>query len=171
MSEVEQRQISHAILKTDIGWIDVSGDDEVVTRLLWHTTKPAEIEPTPLLREAARQIEAYIAGHLVAFDLPLRAEGSDLAKSVWREMLAIPYGRTRTYGDVATALQARGDIAPSLQVPAQLVGQACGQNPIAVIIPCHRIVGASSLGGYTSELGLRAKTFLLDLEKGQGNLF
>jgi methylated-DNA-[protein]-cysteine S-methyltransferase len=163
--------MSTAILKTDIAWIEIGGDDAAITRLLWHSKKPAEIEPTPLLREAVRQLEAYIDGKLQNFDLPLRAEGSDVAKSVWREMLAIPYGRTRTYGDVATALQAQGDIAPTVTVPAQLVGQACGQNPIAVIIPCHRIVGASSLGGYTSELGLRAKTFLLDLERGQGSLF
>jgi methylated-DNA-[protein]-cysteine S-methyltransferase len=161
----------NAVLKTEIGWIDVGGDDDVITRLHWHSQKPAEIEATPLLREAARQIEAYIGGKLQAFDLPLRAEGSDLAKSVWREMLAIPYGRTRTYGDVAKTLQSTGEIAPEIQVPAQLIGQACGQNPIAVIIPCHRIVGATSLGGYTSELGLRAKTFLLDLERGQGTLF
>lgn len=163
--------MSTAILKTDIAWIEVGGDDETITRLLWHSKKPAETEPTPLLREAARQVEAYIAGRLQQFDLPLRAEGSDLAKSVWGEMLAIPYGRTRTYGDVATALRAQGKIDAAVTVPAQLVGQACGQNPIAVIIPCHRIVGATSLGGYTSELGLRAKTFLLDLERGQGNLF
>lgn len=93
--------MSTAILKTDIAWIEVGGDDETITRLLWHSKKPAETEPTPLLREAARQVEAYIAGRLQQFDLPLRAEGSDLAKSVWGEMLAIPYGRTRTYGDVA----------------------------------------------------------------------
>ncbi|HEX9449570.1 MAG TPA: methylated-DNA--[protein]-cysteine S-methyltransferase [Dongiaceae bacterium] len=153
--------MSNAILQTEIGWIDVGGNDSMVTRLHWHSTKPREIDPTPLLREAARQLDAYVTGDLRTFDLPLQADGSDFAKSVWREMLAIPYGRTLTYGDVAA----------KLKVPAQLVGQACGQNPIAVIIPCHRILGATSLGGYTSELGLRAKTFLLDLERGQGTLF
>jgi methylated-DNA-[protein]-cysteine S-methyltransferase len=152
---------SSAILQTPIGWIAVGGNDTAITDLHWHSKKPSQNEPTPLLREAARQLEAYIAGRLLTFDLPLQAAGSDFAKSVWREMLAIPYGNTRTYGDVAAALQA----------PAQLVGQACGQNPIAVIIPCHRIVGAASLGGYTSELGLAAKTFLLDLERGQQRLF
>jgi methylated-DNA-[protein]-cysteine S-methyltransferase len=153
--------MSNAVLQTDIGWIDVGGNDIVITRLHWHTIKPREADPTPLLREATRQLEAYVTGRLHEFDLPLQAEGSDFAKSVWREMLAIPYGRTRTYGDVAKTLKA----------PAQLVGQACGQNPIAVIIPCHRILGANSLGGYTSDLGLRAKTFLLDLECGQQTLF
>ncbi len=77
-------------------------------------------------------------------------------------MLAIPYGQTLTYGDVATR---------SSNVPAQVVGQACGQNPIAIVIPCHRIVGTNWLGGYSSELGLSAKQYLLDLERGQGRLF
>ncbi len=152
----------HTYVQTPIGWIDVTADDSAVVQLHWHNRKPARAAgASPLLNEAARQIEAYVAGRLHDFDLPLKAEGSDLAKAVWAQMLAIPYGRTRTYGDVATQLNA----------PAQVVGQACGQNPIAVIIPCHRIVGASGLGGYTSELGLRAKTFLLDLERGQGRLF
>jgi methylated-DNA-[protein]-cysteine S-methyltransferase len=76
-------------------------------------------------------------------------------------MLGIPYGQTLTYGDVAA----------KLNVPAQVVGQACGQNPIAIVIPCHRIVGTNWLGGYSSELGLSAKEYLLDLERGQGRLF
>ena len=69
-------------------------------------------------------------------------------------MLTIPFGDTKTYGDVAALLNA----------PAQAVGQACGQNPIAVVIPCHRIMGTNWLGGYSSELGLRAKRYLLDLD-------
>jgi methylated-DNA-[protein]-cysteine S-methyltransferase len=151
----------HAVIETKIGWIDIGGTDTAITRLHWHHVRPKSGETTPLLDEAARQVKAYVSGELTRFDLPLDAAGSDFAKAVWQQMLAIPYGRTRTYGDVAAALNA----------PAQLVGQACGQNPIAVIIPCHRIVGAASLGGYTSELGLKAKTFLLDLERGQGRLF
>jgi methylated-DNA-[protein]-cysteine S-methyltransferase len=156
-----ERAVAYAVIETKIGWIDIGGTDTAITRLHWHNTRPKSGETNPLLAEAARQVQAYVSGALTRFDLPLEAAGSDFAKAVWQQMLAIPYGRTRTYGDVATALNA----------PAQLVGQACGQNPIAVIIPCHRIVGAASLGGYTSELGLKAKTFLLDLERGQGRLF
>jgi methylated-DNA-[protein]-cysteine S-methyltransferase len=91
----------------------------------------------------------------------LRADGTDFARAVWDIMLAIPYGETLTYGDVAA----------KLNVPAQAVGQACGQNPIAVVIPCHRITGTNWMGGYSSDLGIRAKRFLLDLERGQGRLF
>ncbi|HVJ40941.1 MAG TPA: methylated-DNA--[protein]-cysteine S-methyltransferase [Dongiaceae bacterium] len=152
--------MNNAILQTDIGWARITGSDAVVTGLFLQRGKPDAHEPTALLREAARQVEAYMQGRLQAFDLPLQAEGSAFAKSVWAEMLKIPYGRTRTYGDVANALKA----------PAQLVGQACGQNPIGVIIPCHRIIGTNWLGGYTSDLGVDAKAYLLDLECGQQRL-
>jgi len=148
------------LMQTEIGWAKISGTDTAVTGLSLYRTRPAEADPTPLLQEAAEQLEAYMQGRLHDFDLPLQAAGSDFAKSVWAEMLKIPYGRTRTYGDVAHVLQA----------PAQLVGQACGQNPIAVIIPCHRIVGTNWLGGYTSDLGVDAKAYLLDLENGQQRL-
>lgn len=153
--------LHHAALETEIGWIEVAASDTAIVQLHWHHRRPKRDDKSPLLDEARRQLSAYIEGRLQLFDLPLAPAGSDFAKAVWREMLAIPYGRSRTYGDVATKLKA----------PAQLVGQACGQNPIAVIIPCHRILGANSLGGYSSALGLRAKTFLLDLERGQGRLF
>ncbi len=149
-----------AVIATEIGWARISGSAEAVTGLSLYRTRPAAGDATPLLREAARQVEAYLQGRLRDFDLPLAAAGSDFAKHVWAEMLKIPYGRTRTYGDVAHLLQA----------PAQLVGQACGQNPIAVIIPCHRIVGTNWLGGYTSDLGVDAKAYLLDLESGQQRL-
>lgn len=152
--------MNSVLLQTEIGWARISGSDTLVTGLALYRDKPARSDPTPLLQEAARQVEAYLNGRLQDFDLPLQAKGSDFAKSVWAEMLKIPYGRTRTYGDVAHVLQA----------PAQLVGQACGQNPIAVIIPCHRIVGTNWLGGYTSDLGVDAKAYLLDLENGQQRL-
>ena len=152
---------NNAILQTEIGWANITGTDTVITRLFLQREKPAEHEPTPLLRDAARQLAAYLRGDMHDFDLPLRADGSDFAKSVWAQMLKVPYGRTRTYGDVANVLKA----------PAQLVGQACGQNPIAIIIPCHRIVGTNWLGGYTSDLGVDVKAYLLDLESGQERLF
>lgn len=150
-----------AILPTKIGWVEVGGDEAAITHLHWHAQKPSARGASPVVKEAARQLKLYFDGRLTQFDLPLRAKGSEIAEQVWRKMLAIPYGKTRTYGEVAFELNA----------PAQLVGQACGENPIAVIIPCHRIVGAVGLGGYTSALGLSAKTYLLDLEMGQGRLF
>ena len=119
-----------------------------------------------LAEEAKRQVAAYLDGRLTDFDLPLRYEGSALAKGVWELMLKIPYGSTRKYGDLAKDLSSDGDYEI-----ARNVGTACGQNPIAIVIPCHRIVGAAALGGYSGDIGLTAKRFLLDLEKGQGRLF
>ena len=150
-----------AALQTEIGWIEVSADNDAITRLFWRGVQPARLQPSPLVKEAVKQLQAYFDKKLTDFDLPIAADGSELAKGVWDIMLKIPYGQTLTYGDVAGRLKA----------PAQLIGQACGQNPIAIVIPCHRIVGTNWLGGYSSELGINAKQYLLDLERGQGRLF
>lgn len=117
-------------------------------------------DETELLREGKAQVEAYFAGDLQNFDLPLRVEGSDLQRAACDAMLAIPFGETRTYGDLAKDLNA----------PAQAIGQACGGNPIPVIIPCHRILGASSLGGFSGGTGIETKVALLKHEGAAGLL-
>lgn len=153
--------MASAALETEIGWIEISADHDSITRLYWRGVKPVRLQSSPLVKEAARQLHAYFEKRLTKFDLPILADGTGFARDVWDVMLQIPYGETLTYGDVAAKLQA----------PAQAVGQACGQNPIAIVIPCHRIVGTNWLGGYSSELGTDAKSYLLDLESGQGRLF
>ena len=150
-----------AALQTEIGWIEVSADNDAITRLHWRGVRPQRLQSSALVKEAVKQLGAYFEKRLTRFELPIAADGTGFAKDVWDIMLAIPYGETLTYGEVATKLQA----------PAQVIGQACGQNPIAIVIPCHRIVGTNWLGGYSSELGLSAKSYLLDLERGQGRLF
>lgn len=107
-----------------------------------------------LLDEAARQIEAYFAGQLTRFDLPLHLPEGDLLQAVLRQMLDIPHGETRTYGEVARAVGS----AP------QPVGQACGANPLPILVPCHRILSAKGLGGYSGGGGLETKIALLKLE-------
>ena len=154
-------RMATAALQTEIGWIEISADNEAITHLYWRGVQPQRLQSSALVKEAARQLSAYFEKRLTRFDLPIAADGTGFAKDVWDIMLSIPYGETLTYGDVAAKLQA----------PAQVVGQACGQNPIAIVIPCHRIVGTNWLGGYSSELGLNAKEWLLDLERGQGRLF
>jgi methylated-DNA-[protein]-cysteine S-methyltransferase len=154
-------RMATAALQTEIGWIEVSADMDAITHLHWRGIQPARLQSSPLVKEAVKQLQAYFDKRLTRFDLPIAADGTGFAKDVWDIMLGIPYGQTLTYGDVAT----------KLDVPAQAIGQACGQNPIAVIIPCHRIVGTNWLGGYSSELGVNAKEYLLDLERGQGRLF
>jgi methylated-DNA-[protein]-cysteine S-methyltransferase len=128
---------------------------EVDGRIVAVSWRNAPQDPSPLLEEAVRQLEAYFAKQLTRFDLPLAPAGSDFQKQVWSAMCAIPFGQTRTYGDIAAELGA----------PAQAVGAACGSNPIPVIIPCHRITAAGGrFGGYSGAGGVRTKRFLLDLE-------
>lgn len=117
-------------------------------------------EDTPLLRDAVRQLAEYFDGQREVFDLPLQVDGSDFQRAVCDAMIAIPFGYTRTYGE----------IAKDLGVPAQAVGQACGGNPIPVIIPCHRVMGAKGLTGFSGLGGVETKVALLRLEGAGGFL-
>ncbi len=141
-------------IDTSLGRLSIFEGDGAITRILWNT--PSRQDKTPLLEEAARQIEAYLAGDLKDFDLPLAPKGGELHQAVFKAMLAIPYGETRTYGDVARELNTYG----------QPVGQACGANPIPIVIPCHRILSAKGLGGYSGDGGTETKIALLKLEGG-----
>lgn len=112
-------------------------------------------EKTPLLEEAKRQLDLYFDGELTEFDLPLLPMGTKHQEKVWRAMRDIPYGETRTYGDLAKEIGSA----------AQAVGTACGRNPLPILIPCHRILAAEGrLGGYSGDGGLYTKRALLVLE-------
>ncbi|MEY8841384.1 methylated-DNA--[protein]-cysteine S-methyltransferase [Cribrihabitans sp. XS_ASV171] len=134
---------------TRFGRLVVTEEGGEITRLCWDG--PVDGDPTPLLQEAADQLCSYDARQLARFDLPLAIRGSDLQRAVMRAMLDIPFGETRTYGDIARALR----------VPAQAVGQACSANPIPIIIPCHRVMGARGLMGYSGKGGVETKVALL----------
>jgi len=115
----------------------------------------AEGKPDAVLIEAKRQLEQYFAKKRTAFDLPLAPAGSADEKRLWKRMTTIPYGQTATYGDLAHEL---GQVARE-------VGQACGRNPIPIIIPCHRVVGAAgALTGYSAPGGVETKRRLLQFE-------
>jgi methylated-DNA-[protein]-cysteine S-methyltransferase len=122
-------------------------------------SRPPAGEPDaghPVLRAAAEQLAAYFAGELTAFDLPLDLRGSAFERQVWAELEKIPYGETCSYGHVARAVT--GDVLAS-----RAVGIANNHNPVAIIVPCHRVVGANGkLVGYGG--GLPTKRFLLELE-------
>ncbi|WP_420413342.1 methylated-DNA--[protein]-cysteine S-methyltransferase [Roseibium sp.] len=141
-------------LETWLGCLTITEENEAITDLHWNGT-PSQGE-TPLLREACSQLAAYMDGNLKEFDLPLKPKGGELHQAVFKAMLAIPYGETRTYGDLAKELDTYG----------QPIGQACGANPIPVIIPCHRILSANGLGGYSGAGGTDIKIALLKLEGG-----
>lgn len=147
-----------AYLETPIGFVEISGTEEAITRLRFteqrdHIPQPAA--PSGPVAEAIRQVEDYFAGRRQVFDLPLVLQGSDFQRQVWQQVLAIPYGEMRSYQDVANGL------GNSRAVRA--VGAANGQNPIAIIVPCHRVIGANgNLVGYGG--GLWRKEWLLKHE-------
>lgn len=109
---------------------------------------------SPLLERARQWLDGFFDGDTADPDIPLRPGGSVFQKRVWHAMAAIPSGRTRSYGDIARDLNSA----------AQAVGNACGTNPIPILIPCHRVVGARGLGGFSGGDGLTTKVALLRLE-------
>jgi len=130
----------------------VTEEGDRITRLEWGGL--ATGNGSALLMRAVGQLAAYFAGQRrAAFDLPL-ALMPGLTGAVQRAMLAIPFGQTRRYGDLAR----------DLGVPAQAIGQACGANPIPILVPCHRILSATGLGGFSAPGGVETKVALLKLE-------
>ncbi|MEU7057803.1 methylated-DNA--[protein]-cysteine S-methyltransferase [Streptomyces sp. NPDC046197] len=110
-------------------------------------------------KAAQEQLESYFAGELTEFTLELRLNGTSFQRTVWEQLRRIPFGETRSYGDLAHALGNPG--------ASRAVGLANGRNPIGIIVPCHRVIGASgSLTGYGG--GLTRKRRLLDFERGAG---
>ena len=125
---------------------------------------PAEAAKRPLPR-IVEQLEAYFAGERRSFELELDLHGTALQRAVWQELLEIPYGETRSYGEQAARIDPalfRTDVEPWQR--ARVIGGANGRNPVAVIVPCHRVIGADgSLTGYGG--GLQRKQALLDHER------
>lgn len=147
-----------ATVKTPLGQLGLVEQNGVITRLLWQAEDQGS--PTALLNKACRQLAGYFEDPTGGFDLELRIEGSDFQRRICAVMLAIPLGETRTYGQIAEEIGAS----------AQAVGNACGANPIPVIIPCHRVLGADTLGGFSGLCGVETKVWLLRHEKAGGLL-
>ncbi len=145
--------VTQISLHSPVGDISITEEDDVLVSVDWGWGR--DQNPTPLLKEAKRQLNAYFDRALKKFDLPLKHIGTKFQKAVWKEMLKIPYGQTVTYGDIASRLNS----AP------RAVGGACGRNNLPIIVPCHRVLGAKdALVGYTADGGLATKTALLILE-------
>jgi methylated-DNA-[protein]-cysteine S-methyltransferase len=129
-------------------------DDGAVTHVNFGS---GEVSDDPRFEPLVGQLSEYFAGERTEFDLPLRQHGSDFERSVWAELLRIPYGETASYGEIAARIGRPG--------MARAVGRANGRNPIAIVCPCHRVIGSDgSLTGYGG--GLENKRALLDLEAG-----
>lgn len=143
----------HTSLNTPLGVLSLFEEKEALVAIEWGHA-PGN-DTTPLLQNVCAQLDAYFDRYLLSFDLPLRPHGTPFQRSVWSSLQRIPYGETVTYGQLATAL----DTGP------RAVAGACGRNPLPIIIPCHRVVGANHLlGGYSGGDGAATKEALLRLE-------
>jgi methylated-DNA-[protein]-cysteine S-methyltransferase len=156
----------HLTMQSPLGLLAVSAVDEGLTCINMGVEEIKDAwgpeESTPVLEAALDQLEAYFAGDLKEFDLPLAAVGTPFQQRVWAELVKIPYGVTCSYMEVAQRL---GD-----PKAVRAVGLANGRNPIAIIVPCHRVIGANGrLTGYAG--GLWRKERLLSLERGAPALF
>lgn len=131
-------------------------EDSAVVSLKLAAEFLPETLPCPAAQDVTDQLSEYFSGTRTEFDIPLAPNGTPFQKLVWRELCRIPYGQTRTYGEIAAAIGNPG--------AARAVGMACNRNPIWLIIPCHRIVGTGGkLTGYAGGLDLKRR--LLDLEQ------
>lgn len=143
-----------AEIPSPYGLLTVTEKDGAIIAVDWR--KPEKTQTSPLLKETERQIAAYFAGDLKTFDLPLAPKGDTFQQSVCTLINEIPYGETTTYGAIAAKLGTYG----------QPVGNACGGNSIPIIIPCHRVLAADGIGGYSGDGGVERKIELLKLEGG-----
>ena len=144
-----------AVIEFPVMKVGVSTRDDRVVEIGYLPSSAAVIAPrNPLAERAARQLERYRADSGATFDLPLLIEGSPFQRALWEAMCSIPHGQTRTYGELAQQLGAE----------ARAIGQACGDNRLPIVIPCHRVVAANGIGGFAHATGgflIEAKRWLL----------
>jgi len=150
-------------MESPVGELMLVASDKGLAAVIWENDRPGRVKlgpmvdapDHPVLVEAARQIGAYFAGELTRFDLPLDFTGTDFQKSVWAALLAIPFGETRSYAEIARQV--------GRPTAFRAVGAASGKNPISIIAPCHRVIGTNgTLTGFAG--GLEAKALLLRIE-------
>lgn len=150
---------SFSCRQTPLGLIGIRAHGGVLTDLLFMHDEPAtavSAPGSPLLDDAFRQLCAWFDGRLRVFSLPLADTDSEFAQHVRAGLLAIPYGSTVSYGELAASIGSPG--------AARAVGMACGRNPLPIIVPCHRVVAAGGkMGGYTA--GIELKQWLIDFER------
>jgi len=151
-------------LKSPIGLLKLVASDEGLAAILWENDDPKRVrlgEPVEkidhrVLCEAERQLNDYFAGKLTKFSLPLDFKGTEFQKKVWEALLTIPFGETRSYAQIASQV--------GIPKAVRAVGAANGRNPISIVAPCHRVIGANGkLTGFAG--GLETKAFLLGIER------
>ena len=137
---------------TEIGPIVIEEEDGKIVSLLFSSLSFSD--NSSLLNRAKEEIEEYLRGERKTFDLPLNPKGTPFQKRVWEELLTIGYGEKLTYGEIGERIGSKAYRA---------IGNACGQNPIPILIPCHRVEGKNNLGGFSHSIVLKMK--LLKLEE------
>ncbi len=152
------------IVPSPVGALTLIASDTGMAAILWENDDPdrvrlsprAEDRDHPILAEAGRLLGEYFAGTRQAFDLPLDFKGTDFQKQVWAQLLEIPFGETRSYADIARAIDR--------PTAFRAVGAANGRNPISIVAPCHRVIGSNgALTGFAG--GIEAKRRLLEIER------
>jgi methylated-DNA-[protein]-cysteine S-methyltransferase len=152
------------VIKSPIGALKLVASDGGLAAILWEKEDPRRVRLNivgehrnhPMLLEAERQLGEYFSGQRQGFDLRLDFAGTEFQRKVWAALLAIPFGETRSYGEIARQLGNPGAM--------RAVGAAIGKNPIAIVAPCHRVIGSrGDLTGFAG--GLKAKAHLLGLER------
>jgi methylated-DNA-[protein]-cysteine S-methyltransferase len=150
-------------MKTPVGELKLVANDRGLMAVLWENDDPARVKlpaaeenpQHPILKQAEQQLREYFKGERKKFTIPLEMFGTDFQKKVWQALLTIPFGETRSYGELAKQIR-----KPSA---SRAVGAANGRNPVSILVPCHRVIGASGkLTGFAG--GLEAKAKLLSIE-------
>ena len=144
-------------LKTEIGVIEIIEENGSIISIAG-TDEEGEEDSSPLLSSAKKELSEYFRGERKTFDLPLCPSGTDFQKSVWKALLSIPYGDTRTYSEIAEEAGRKDAV--------RAAANAVGSNPIPIIIPCHRVIRKDgSLGGFSMKGGIETKKILLGIEE------
>ena len=148
--------IYHYTYDTELGSVTFAEEDGALLAISTHRTFEGIEQETPLIKEAYRQLSEYLKGERKGFDLPLLIKGTTFQQQVWKALLEIPYGETRSYKQIAVAI--------GNPKAVRAVGMANNRNPLLIVVPCHRVIGANGkLVGYGA--GIEKKEFLLRLEK------
>lgn len=144
--------------KTIIGNIEIIEEDKYIIGVNFNTESSIEDKETELIKETYKQIKEYLEGKRKIFDIPIKMKGTEFQKKVWKELTKIPYGETKSYKQIAEGI--------GKPKASRAVGMANHNNPIAIIVPCHRVIGTNNkLVGYAGGLDIKEK--LLKIEKSK----
>jgi methylated-DNA-[protein]-cysteine S-methyltransferase len=162
--------LAYKTMESPVGQLKLVASNAGLVAVLWQNDRPSRVrlgelvedDQHPILLKAERQLAEYFAGKRKEFEVPLDMRGTSFQKNVWEALLAIPFGETRSYGQLAKQLGNPNG--------TRAVGAANGRNPLSIIVPCHRVIGSTGkLTGFGG--GLETKAHLLNLEEKGSNLF